>query len=337
MKDEIAAEGLSGPYSLSNDLVLAQSEEIIVETRDRVRPDIVLETKTLVRYLDYTIDYFTGEIIFRLPVDATDADFNPNVIVVDYETSEDAERNITAGGRVQAQVLDGKVQIGSTFTHENGSASVAGAKSNQVGVDVIAQLSDTTEIRVEYAVTDQSGDGEGVADAKLIELVHTSESVLAEAYFREEEAGFGLGQRTSNTTGVRRYGAAAAVKLHQEDNAETGRRLTRQLEAEAYREENLSTGDTRTSGEILATQSGSKLSVSGGLRITEDDLVNDDNRTSLLAIAQASYDINKHGLTVQVSAETPISGQDEVSAQPQRLSLGVDKQVGNFATIKPAP
>jgi len=81
VKDEIAAEGLSGPYRLSNARVLPQSEEITVETRDRVRPDIILETRTLVRYLDYTLDYFTGEIIFRLPVDATDANFNPNVIV----------------------------------------------------------------------------------------------------------------------------------------------------------------------------------------------------------------------------------------------------------------
>ncbi len=333
VKDEIAAEGLSGPYRLSNDRVLPQSEEITVETRDRVRPDIILETKTLVRYLDYTLDYFTGEIIFRLPVDATDANFNPNVIVVDYETSEDAERNITAGGRVQAQILDNKVQVGSTFTHENGSALAAGVKSNQVGVDVIAQITDSTELRAEYAVTDQSGDGEGVADAKLLEIVHTSESVLAEAYFREEDGGFGLGQRASNTNGVRRFGARGTVKLQEKNDTETGRRSTRQLEAEAYREENLETGDARTSGEILATQDGTKLDVSTGLRITEDDLVNGDDRTSLLAVARASYDISKHGVTVQASAETPISGQDEVSAQPQRLMVGVDKRVGNFATI----
>lgn len=333
VKDEIAAEGLSGPYRLTNDRVLPQSEEITVETRDRVRPDIILETKTLVRYLDYTLDYFTGEIIFRLPVDATDANFNPNVIVVDYETSEDAERNITAGGRVQAQIFDDKVQVGSTFTHENGSALAAGSESNQIGIDVIAQITDTTELRAEYAVTDQSDDGEGVADAKLLELVHTSETVLAEAYFREEDGGFGLGQRASNTNGVRRYGARGTVKLQEKNDAETGRRSIRQLEVEAYREENLSTGDARTSGEVLATQDGTKLDVATGLRITEDDLVTSDNRTSLLAVARASYDISKHGMTIQASAETPISGQDEVSAQPQRLMLGVDKRLGNIATI----
>ena len=229
--------------------------------------------------------------------------------------------------------MNDKVQIGSTFTHENGSSLAAGVKSNQIGIDVIAQVTDSTEIRAEYAVTDQSNDGEGVADAKLLEIVHTSESVLAEAYYREEDGDFGLGQRASNTNDIRRYGVQGSVKLHEKNDTETGRRSTRYLDAEVYREENLSTGNSRTSGDILLTQDGTKLDASVGIRITEDDLVNGDDRTSLLAVTQASYDISKHGLTVRASAETPISGQDEVSNQPQRLMFGVDKRVGNFATI----
>ena len=332
-KDEIAAEGLSGPYQLSNERVIPQSEEVIVETRDRVRPDVILERKTLVRFLDYTLDYFTGELIFRLPVDATDANFNPNVIVVDYETSEDAERNITAGGRVQAQFLDDKLQVGSSFTHENGSALAAGAESNQIGIDVIAQLSDTTELRAEYAITDKSDDGEGVADAKLLEIVHTSEKLLAEAYYREEEAGFGLGQTASNTNGVRRFGVQGALNVQELTDDETGRRAVRKLEVQAYREENLSTGDTRTSGEFLASQDGTKLDASGGLRLTRDEFVDGEDRTSLLAVAHASYDISQHGITVQATAETPIAGNDGVSAQPQRLGLGIDKRIGNLAVV----
>ena len=332
-KDEIVAEGLSGPYQLSNERVIPQSEEVIIETRDRVRPDVILERKTLVRFLDYTLDYFTGELIFRLPVDATDADFNPNVIVVDYETSEDAERNITAGGRVQAQFLEDKLQVGSSFTHEDGSALAAGVESNQIGIDVIAKLSDTTEFRAEYAITDQANDGEGVADAKLLEVVHTSEKVLAEAYFREEDGDFGLGQTASNTNGVRRYGARGAFNVQELTDEETGRRAIRKLEAEVYREENLGTGDTRTSGEILASQDGTKLDASGGIRLTRDEFVTGEDRTSLLAVARASYDISQYGITVQASAETPIHGNDEVSAEPQRLALGLDKRIGNVAIL----
>jgi len=52
--DEIAANGTSGSYRLTNGNLLAQSESIVIETRDRNRPDIVLETRNLKRHLDYT-------------------------------------------------------------------------------------------------------------------------------------------------------------------------------------------------------------------------------------------------------------------------------------------
>ncbi len=332
-KDEIAAEGISGNYQLSNSRILPQSEEITIETRDRVRPDIVLERKVLVRYLDYTLDYYTGQLIFRLPVDATDENFNPNVIVADYETSEDAERNLTAGGRVQAQFMDDKVQVGSTFTHEDGSNLTAGAKSQQIGIDVIADVSDSTRIRAEYAVTDQSGDGEGVADAKLLEVVHTSEKLTAEAYFREEDAGFGLGQTASNTNGIRRYGLRSNLRVNETDDKETGRRSTSRLEAQVYREENLTTDDARNNGEIMAHHEGTRTRVSGGLRFTSDELVDQEDRNSLLAVSRASYDIPKHGLTLKATAEVPIHGEDEVSGQPSTFSVGADKRLGKVAVV----
>jgi len=331
-KDELAANGTSGDYRLSNSRVLPQSEEITIETRDRNRPDVILETRTLVRYLDYTLDYFTGELIFRLPVDATDFEFNPNVIVVDYETSEDAERNVTFGGRVQTQVLDNKVQIGSTFVHENGSALEDGSKQNMVGVDVIAQVTDNTEVRAEYAMTDADGAGSDTSKAMLAEVIHTSERLSAEAYFREEDGGFGLGQRNSNTNDIRRFGASANYKLEVFEDETTGRRGNRSIEASAYREENLGTGETRDSGELVARHSGDRLSVSGGIRASHDDLVGREDRDSLLAIASASLAVPKHGATFQIAHEQPLGGKDDVSAQPRRTTVGVDKTIGQRST-----
>ena len=331
-KDELAANGTSGEYRLSNTRILPQSEDITVETRDRNRPDVVLETRTLVRYLDYTLDYFTGELIFRLPVDATDFEFNPNVIVVDYETSEDAERNVTFGGRVQTQILDNKVQLGSTFVHENGSNLEGGSKQNMVGVDVIAQVTDNTEVRAEYAVTDVDGAGGDTRKAMLAEVVHTSERLSAEAYFREEDGGFGLGQRNSNTNGIRRYGASANYEVAVFEDEKTGRRGNRSIEAAAYREENLGTGESRNSAEIVTRHNGDLLSVSGGLRASHDDLIGREDRDSILAIASASLKVPKHGATFQLAHEQPLGGADEVSARPRRTTLGVDKTIGQRAT-----
>ena len=330
-QDEIAADGTSGIYRLRNSRILAQSEEIVLETRDRVRPDRVLERKTLVRYLDYTLDYLTGELLFRLPVDATDAQLNPVVIVAEYETSEEAERNVTFGGRVQAQLADDRVQIGSTFVHENGSRLQAGAEATQIGVDMLLAVNDTTSARVEYAVTDTKG-GER-AEATLLEVVHTSDRLVGEAYFREQDAGFGLGQRTSNTAAVRRYGARAAYRLSDTDDEETGRRTTRTLNADAYREENLGTGDARSSAELTVEQTGQRLNGAVGLRAVSDELESRPDRDSLLAVGRVSYDLERFGTTVQLAHEQPLGGKDEVSAQPMRTTLSATKRLGNRARV----
>ena len=332
-KDEIAADGTSGTYQLTQNNILAQSEEIVIETRDRNRPDVILERKVMVRYLDYTLDYLTGQLIFRLPVDASDFDFNPNVIVVDYETLNDAEKNITAGGRVQAQLADGRVRLGSTFVHEEGANNLASSEQNMVGIDVIADITDNTEVRAEYAITDNANDPDAkTANAMLAEIVHTSENVSADAYFREEDAGFGLGQRGSNTNRIRRYGANAQVKISEFEDAETGRRGTRTVEARAYREENLATGDLRDAGEITARHTGDRLTVSAGLRGAQDKLVGRENRTSILAIARASLSVPKHGATFQIAHEQPLGGENAVSAFPRRTTIGVDKTLGEKAT-----
>ncbi len=333
-KDELAADGTSGTYQLNNDRILPQSEEIVVETRDRFRPDVVLERKVMVRYLDYTLDYLTGQLIFRLPVDATDADFNPNVIVVDYETSEGVERNITAGGRVQAQLAKGKVQIGSSFVHENGSATSAGAEHNQIGIDVIADVTDNTQIRAEYAVTEnKTAAGKNTADAKLLEIVHNSEKLTGEAYYREEGEGFGLGQSGSNTAAARRYGVRGNYKIDEFEDEKTGRRGQRRIEAQAFREENLTTGNTRNTGEVMLTHEGARLTASAGLRASRDDIVSGEDRQSTTAILRGAYRLPKHDATVQISHEQPIGGDDDVSAYPMRTTVGIDKTIGNLGTV----
>ena len=195
-KDEIPADGTSGTYQLNNQRILSQSEEIVIETRDRFRPDIVLERKIMVRYLDYTLDYYTGQLIFRLPVDVSDADFNPNVIVADYETSEDAERNLDLWRtRASTGCWAAKSKVGSSFVHEDGSALSGGVEQNMIGVDVIAQVSDNTQIRAEYAITENKGTvgNNGTSSAMLAEVIHTSEAFSGEAYFREGRGGVWLG------------------------------------------------------------------------------------------------------------------------------------------------
>lgn len=333
-KDELPANGTSGGYQLSNQNILAQSETIIVETRDRDRPDIILESRQLTRFVDYTLDYLTGDLIFTFPVNVSDADFNPNVIIVDYETSEDAERNITFGGRVQTNLWKDKLRLGSSFVSENGSNLVAGDKTNLIGVDAVAQVTDNTEVRLEYAVSNNDAADEGSKNALLAEIIHTSDRLSGEAYFREEEGGFGLGQRNSNTADIRRYGLRGSFKLNEFADKTTGRRGIQSITGAAFHEDNLNTGDTRDTAEIKFEQQGERLSFAGGLRSVNDNFVSRDDRKSLLALTQASLRVPQHGVVFSVTHEQPLGGKDAVSSNPQRTAFSVDKTLGRHVTAK---
>lgn len=333
-KDEIAANGTSGPYKTDFAPILANSEVITIETRDRFRPDVLLDVKTLQRHLDYSIDYLTGEIIFRLPVDVTDAQFNPNVIVVDYETSQDAERNISFGGRAAVKFNDGKIRVGASYIHEEGRADKPGGKQDLLGVDLVAQIAKGTELRAEYAISEDKTEGVKTdAAAYLAEVIHTSENLAAEAYIREEQAGFGVGQQGSNTAGVRRVGAAASYKISEDIDEESGRRVLRDVRGQAYTEENLETGAKRQLSEVTLTQEGERMGGSVGLRHVKDDIPGQEGRDSMLVTAAARLSVPKHGFTVTAAHEQPISGDDAVSAFPQRTTLGLDKTITSKAAV----
>ena len=337
-KDEIAANGTSGPYYLSNRQIIANSDTIVIETRDRVRPDLILDTRRLIRHLDYTLDTYSGEIIFRLPVDVSDSGFNPNVIVASYETSNDAEGNVSFGGRIQKKLMQGRVQIGSTFVHEGGNENASGSKSDMVGADVIVSVGKNTEARAEYALSrtnqDSATNGYKTSTAYLAEIIHTSEKLTADAYVRQEEKGYGVGQTNSNTNSVRRFGANVAYKFQELVSKKTGRRGSLNLSASTYKEENLGNGNSRTSSEVKISQESEVLSASAGLRHAQDKTIGGAGKKSLLALASARYTLPKFGLSAQISHEQPLNGNDSVGDHPQRTRLEISKSLTKKANVK---
>lgn len=340
-RDELAADGTSGPFILNNAPLLRNSETIFVETRDRFRPDQVVSILNLTRFVDYDIDFDTGEIIFRTPVAATDAAFNPNVIVVEYETSAAVKRNIIAGGRVAARGFNDRVEVGATYIREEGSDTVTDAVSQLAGVDVTLQVDQYTQVHAEYAVTinDNAAQAAGEAaqaDALLVEVIRRQEALTVSAYYREDEVGFGLGQQSSAVTGgVRRYGATVQAEIGRARSEESLNRAQHFVEAEAFREESLQNGDTRTVIEGAFRRAGPLLGASIGLRTVEEDFASleDGARRSTLLTTSANKNFASWGLNLSVAHEQPLGGEDESTAFPQRTILGADKTITKKATL----
>ncbi len=330
VRDEIAADGTSGRYRLKAAPLIRNSETITLETRDRFRPDVIVSSVTLARYADYEIDYATGEIVFRLPVPASDAAFNPVVILVDYETSAPVERALSAGGRGAVKFLDGRGEAGATFIHEEGTGA-APETTDLAGADLVVNLTDATELRAEYARTFKDSGAE--AEAILVEASHTGERLEARAYYTEVDPGFGIGQQTSATVGVRRYGAEVRVRIDEFDGGLTTQAATRSVEAKAYREENLNTGAARDIAEVALRQDGAETSGAVGLRGVREAPETGPEREGLFVTAQLRQRFEKLGLSLRAAREQAVAGDDASALFPTRTSVGFDQRLFDGFTL----
>lgn len=337
---ELAADGTSGPFRIPGAPLVRNSEIITIETRDRFRPDQIIRQVNLARFTDYDIDFTTGELIFRTPVDVTDEGLNPNVIVVTYETINRGERNITAGGRAEARLLDERVELGATYVREEGSRTTANATSQLIGVDATVHVDEFTEINAEFATTQSSGGAPGAqqageGDAYLLEIIRRQERYSVSAFYRREEPGFGLGQLSTGTNGFERLGAQVSVNLATVQKKD-GLRIDHVADAQAIREKSLTTGSERDLYEVNYTRRAGTFSTQLGLRAVNEDLVTEtldgteaiESRQSLLLTGGVQKRFEKVGLGVSLVHEQPLGrDKDEVTQFPQRTVIGVDKSI----------
>ncbi len=89
--------GTAGPYLLAGGL-RPGTERVVLETRDRLNAQQILNQDPLARFVDYQIDYDAGALLLKRPVPATDVFGNPMFIVVTYEADGGAEE-VVAGVR----------------------------------------------------------------------------------------------------------------------------------------------------------------------------------------------------------------------------------------------
>ncbi|WP_211196070.1 DUF11 domain-containing protein [Alteraurantiacibacter aquimixticola] len=241
-RDEIQGEGLSGPYQLSSRAIIANSERVVIEVRDRLRSELIVSTRQLTRFVDYDIDLLSGTIRFSEPVLSRDPAGNPQFIVIDYEVDELGEGELNAGLRADYTTADGNLRVGTTVISEKGREE----RANLAAVDVQARIGENTEIRAEAAIS-RSGDESG--EAWLVEVEHHDGNLDLLAYARSVSGNFGVGQQNLAERGRRKVGVDARYALSENmsvtasgwlDNALDGANARRALQLRGeYR-----TGDT---------------------------------------------------------------------------------------------
>ncbi len=324
-REEIQGNGLSGPYALAARDILANSERITLETRDRLRSDRIVDSKSLLRHIDYDIDYLAGTLRFREPILSRSSGLDPQFIIAEYEVDGIGQRVANAGGRVRWASPHAKLQIGATAIHDETDQS----KTDLLGADIIFRPGTGTEIRAEFAgSTGQAkasgrATSAGGATAWLVEAEHHDEKFDVLAYVREQQAGFGVGQTNASEIGTRKFGVDARVRLNDKLSAS----------ALGYQEEFLG-NDTRrrvASAEIEYRDGGT--TVRAGLTHANDKLADGTTNKSTLAKLAGSQKLFGDKLELSAQTEFALGDQDENIDFPARHSIGARYQIKSDIAI----
>ena len=312
-REEIQGNGLSGPYALGARDILPNSERIVIEIRDRFRSNKITESRTLLRNIDYDIDYIAGTLRFREPVLSRSSSIDPQFIVVDYEVDGVANRVINAGGRAAWSNQSKTLTVAATAIHDEDDR----AKTNLGGVDVRFTPSANTEVRAEVAVssahTTQGATGvkTGTSTAWLVEAEHHGSKFDVLAYAREQQAGYGVGQTNGSEDGTRKFGVDGRVKV---SNAIS-------LTGSAWQEDALAGTARRQAARALAEYRGKALDLRTGITIANDRLTNGTTARSTIAQFGATKRLLDNKLEIDAQTELPIGNKDQSVDFPARHKL----------------
>jgi hypothetical protein len=318
VKDELRGDGTSGLYHLSHTPLVIGSDKLRIEVRDRFHTEQIVDSRTLTRFLDYSLDYERGELFFKEPVPDRDSNFNPVFIIVEYETAGAQSEALTAGGRAAVKLAGDKVELGATFVHEGAQAG----DRQLAGADMQWKIGAGTEVKAEVAQTSQSAVAGSDAHAYVAELTHQSGRADAHVYLREQEQGFGLGQQLSTESGTRKYGADGRVKLTD----------TIAVQAEAYQQEYIDSGNTRDAGSAEVHYQDDVRAAGVGLRHVSDQ-IDGEAQVSDQAYVNGSMDLFDKRVRLRASAESTVGGNDSSPDFPARAVVGADWRATQDMTL----
>ena len=306
VRDELRGDGTSGLYQLSRRNLVLNSETVFVETRDRFKSELVLESRQLTRHLDYGIDYEAGTLFFKQPVLSKDANLNPIYIRIEYESDDSVDDFITFGGRASARI-GSDMEVGASYIQQG----QLGEDDRLGGMDATWALNAQTEIKAEIARSDKPITG--VTDAYKAEIAHVGQGLRGRAYVRQLDDDFGLGQTLGSENGTRKFGLEGDLLLMEHYRALF----------EAYRQQMLATGARRDLAHAQLSYTSKGAILRAGLRTASDtDGAGVKHTSNQLTLGATSSISGK--LSIRIDREQNIGTSQNSVDFPTRTIAGVD-------------
>ncbi|MGB5336075.1 MAG: OmpA family protein [Woeseiaceae bacterium] len=315
-RDEIRGDGTSGLYRLSNAPIIANSEIVRIEVRDRFDSGVVLKTETQARFLDYNLDTLDGTLYFKKPIPSRDLDLNPVYIIVEYESLSAGTDDVVAGGRGSIRFGADSAELG--FSHINDETQ--GAEADLTGLDLRWQVNDQTVLKAEVADSNRVIAGvETSGSAHRVELEHNGEKIDVRAFLTEVDDSFGVGYQSNAELGVRRVGVDARARMND--------RFA--FEGEAGWQQNLQTDAIRNVARGLVRYDRDNFTARFGLAHAEDKFEDGERKSSDLAELGLSKKVFDDKLNLRINGSTAINSDAENTDYPSRYVVGADYRVAD--------
>lgn len=322
LRDEIRGDGTSGLYQLSRRDLIANTEKITIETRDRFRSEKIIAVENMTRHIDYNIDYDSGTIYFRKAIPANDNQQNPIYIVAEYESESNGDENITAGGRA-AYHLSEDTYAGITAIREGNT----GAEGDLTSFDTSYELTEQLIFKTEIATSEKEVGGNTLSgDAYLMALTHDGEKLDASLYVREQDENFGLGQQNTGESGTRKTGVDTRYSLNNEHS----------INGEMYQEKDLINNATRAVVDATYDYENNGTSSYIGARQAQDKFDNGEQYSSSQMLLGGSTSVLDKKLTLRADSEIVIADDQqngESSDFPNRVALGADYRLNEAVDV----
>ncbi|HEY4170985.1 MAG TPA: hypothetical protein VGM96_29605, partial [Reyranella sp.] len=195
---EFPANGTSGPFLLNLPSgAVINSDKVEVITRDRVQPALIISDVVKTRFTDYSIDPYSGTLLFTAPIATLDANFNPQTIRVTYEMDTGGDPFWVAGVDGQYKIND-HVEVGGMYVKD----ANPGAGFSMAGANATVKITDKTILVGEVARTDHQASTVpvdlggstaavvGAGNAERVELRHSDGKLDGRLYWGRADANF---------------------------------------------------------------------------------------------------------------------------------------------------
>jgi len=103
---------------LSHGEILAGSESVVLEVRDRRNPEIIVSREPLARSVDYNMNSVTGEIFFLRPISTFDYQLNLLQVVVTYEHRANGLSSGVYTARASKHITGLGLRLGLSFVNQ---------------------------------------------------------------------------------------------------------------------------------------------------------------------------------------------------------------------------